>query len=72
MTRCVDSGEIDPHRVVMLFSDTATYREAPFDDPMRGRHEIREYWQNNAADAQENVEFASQVWAVRNDTAIAG
>lgn len=62
----------DPDRVVTLFSDTATYRETPFDDPMRGRHEIREYWQNNAADAQENVEFASQVWAVRNDTAIAG
>ena len=62
----------DPDRVVTLFSDTATYQETPFDDPMRGRHEIREYWQNNAADAQENVEFASQVWAVRNDTAIAG
>ena len=36
------------------------------------RHEIREYWQSGAADAQENVEFTSQVWAVKNDTAIAG
>ncbi len=62
----------DPDQVVVLFSDTATYREVPFDDPMRGRQEIREYWQSGAADAQENVEFASQVWAVRNDTAIAG
>ena len=62
----------DPDRVVTLFSDTATYRETPFDDPMTGRHEIREYWQNNAAEAQENVAFASQVWTVRNDTAIAG
>jgi len=62
----------NPDHVVSLFSDTATYRETPFDEPMRGRHEIREYWQDGAAEAQEDVEFASQVWAVRNDTAIAG
>lgn len=62
----------DPDQVVALFSDTAVYRETPFVDPMRGRHEIREYWQSGAADAQENVEFASQVWAVKNDAAIAG
>ncbi len=62
----------DPGQVVTLFSDTATYREVPFDDPMRGRREIWEYWQSGAAEAQENVEFASQVWAVSNDTAIAG
>ena len=62
----------DPDRVVVLFSDTATYRETPFDKPMRGQREIREYWQEGAADAQENVEFTSQVWAVVDDTAIAG
>ena len=62
----------NPDRVVALFSATATYRETPFDDAMRGQHAIREYWQNGAADAQEDVEFASQVWAVTNDTAIAG
>ena len=62
----------DPDQAVPLFSDSATYREKPFDDPMRGRQEIREYWQKNAADAQEDVEFTSQVWAVKNDTAVAG
>ena len=62
----------DPDHLVALFSDTATYRETPFNDPMKGRQEIREYWQKNAADAQEDVEFASQVWAVKDDTAIAG
>ena len=62
----------DPDKLVALFSATATYRETPFDDPMRGRHDIREYWQNGVADAQEDVEFASQVWAVKDDTAIAG
>lgn len=62
----------DPDHVVTLFSDAATYRETPFDHPMRGRREIREYWQKGAADAQINVEFASQVWVVKSDTAIAG
>ena len=62
----------DPDQAVTLFFDTATYRETPFDEPMRGRLEIRQYWQKNAADAQENVEFTSQVWAVKNDTAVAG
>ena len=62
----------DPDRAAALFSDTATYRETPFDDPMRGRHAIWEYWRKNAGDAQEDVEFASQVWVVTNDTAIAG
>ena len=63
----------DPDLVVRLFSDTATCRETPFDDPMRERQE-REYWnwKDSAVDAQEDVEFASQVWAARNDTAIAG
>ena len=62
----------DPDQAVRLFSDTATYRETPFADPMRGRPEIRDYWQRNAADAQEDVTFTSQVWAIRNDTAVAG
>lgn len=61
----------DPDQAAGLFSDIATYRETPFANPMRGRREIRDYWQKNAADAQKDVEFASQVWAVENDTAIA-
>ena len=62
----------DPDRVVALFSGVATYRETPFDEPMKGQHAIREYWQKGAADAQEDVDFASQVWAVTTDTAVAG
>ena len=62
----------DPDQLVALFADTATYRETPFAEPLRGRHEIQKYWQAGAADAQQDVEFASQVWAVKDDTAIAG
>ena len=62
----------EPDAVVALISATATYRETPFENPMRGQHAMREYWQQGAAEAQEDVEFASQVWAVAGDTAIAG
>ena len=62
----------NPDQAVALFSDTAIYRETPFDDPMRGRSEIRSYWQKGAADTQENVEFSSQIWAIVDCTAIAG
>ena len=64
--------ESDPGLVVTLFTDTATYRETPFDIPMRGRREIRAYWQKYAVETHEDIEFSSQVWAVRNATAMAG
>jgi len=62
----------EPDAVVVLFSESATYRETPFDKAMHGREQIRSYWQEGAADAQEDVEFSSQVWAVSDKTAAAG
>ncbi len=62
----------DPAQIGALFSEGALYRETPFDDPMIGRDMIQQYWQEGAADAQEQVRFSSQVWAVEASTAIAG
>lgn len=62
----------DPRQVVSLFSDAALYRETPFAEPMIGRAAIGAYWQEGAADAQEDVEFSSQVWAVQRNQAFAG
>ncbi len=62
----------DPDELVCLFSQTAVYRETPFDDPMVGSAVIRQYWQEGAADAQENVKFTSQVWTVDGSKAVAG
>ena len=62
----------DPEQVVALFTPAATYRETPFDAPMQGHDAIRRYWQAGAAEAQEDVAFSAQVWAVAGDTAIAG
>ena len=62
----------DPEKVVPLFTETASYRETPFDEAMIGQDAIKQYWQKGAADAQDNVEFSSQVWAVDAETAVAG
>lgn len=62
----------DPRQVATLFADTAQYRETPFDEPMIGRAAIRTYWQEGAANAQEDVAFSSRVWAVVGDQAFAG
>jgi uncharacterized protein (TIGR02246 family) len=62
----------DPDAAAALFSDDASYRETPFDEPMVGKAEIRRYWQEGAADAQTDVTFSAQVWAVDGDLAIAG
>lgn len=61
-----------PDQIVTLFTQTASYRETPFDEAMKGSDAIRQYWQEGASDAQENVQFASQVWAVDGETAVAG
>jgi ketosteroid isomerase-like protein len=62
----------DPDAAAALFTDDAVYRETPFADAMVGRAEIGRYWQEGAADAQRDVTFSSQVWAVNGDVAVAG
>ncbi|MGC9371252.1 MAG: nuclear transport factor 2 family protein [Paracoccaceae bacterium] len=62
----------DPEAVASLFLPEATYRETPFDEPMVGQDRIRAYWQEGAADAQQDVRFSADVWAVEGSTVIAG
>ncbi|GGF00254.1 nuclear transport factor 2 family protein [Stappia taiwanensis] len=64
--------EGDPEQITALFTENATYRETPFDPAMTGREAIRQYWQDGAADAQEDVAFSSKVWAIDGTTAVAG
>lgn len=60
----------DPERAAQLFTESATYREMPFDAPKNGRSGIREYWAGVTAD-QRDVEFHSQTIAVNGSTGIA-
>lgn len=61
----------DPDAAAKLFHDNATYQETPFDEPMLGKQQIRAYWQEGAAGAQEDVSFSSKVCAISNDVAFA-
>jgi SnoaL-like domain len=53
---------LDADAAADLFTEDATYREQPFEEPARGREEIRAYWQE-AVDAQEDVRFGYEVLA---------
>ena len=48
----------DPEAAAELFVEDATYQETPFDEPMRGRAEITEYW-SSATGSQDEILAAS-------------
>jgi ketosteroid isomerase-like protein len=62
--------EMDPDAGAGLFAEDATYRETPFDEPMRGREAIREYWRG-VPQAQRDIRFEHEVLAADGDRAIA-
>ena len=43
-----------------LFTDDASYRESPFDEPVRGRAAIIEYWSDNVK-SQEEIRFDYEI-----------
>lgn len=53
-----------------IFTEDATYQEKPFDEPMRGRRAITDYWSGNALE-QDNVQFGSEVLATTDELGIA-
>jgi hypothetical protein len=54
----------DPKRAAALFTDEATYRETPFDEPLRGTAVIADYWAK-AVSGQSGVTFTYDVIACR-------
>jgi hypothetical protein len=57
-------------RAASLFTADASYRETPFDVPMRGPEGVREYWTRVTAD-QRDVQFQAKPIAVSGHTGIA-
>ena len=64
--------EGDPSAAVALFHPDAEYRETPFSEVMKGSEEIRRYWRDGAADAQEDVTFSHDIWSVSGNEVHAG
>ncbi len=56
--------EQDPVAAANLFAPDATYREIPFDPPMQGRAEIEAYWRKNVVEAQNDIHFGYEIYAV--------
>ena len=61
--------ERDPAQAGALFTEDASYREAPFDPPMIGRRAIEEYWARVTA-GQKHVGFTYEILACRGDEGV--
>ncbi len=60
----------DPIAAGEIFTDDATYQEKPFDEPMRGRQAITDYWSGNVTE-QNNVQFGYEVLATTDEIGVA-
>jgi ketosteroid isomerase-like protein len=60
----------DPEAAASLFTANATYQETPFEDPVRGREGIRDYWWD-VTRYQEGIEFSYEVLATTEAGSIA-
>lgn len=67
--RAWEAGDFE--KVTSLFSAEAVYHEDPFNQPMVGHSEIREYWKDGASDSQENVSFQFTLWTIDGEQSFA-
>ena len=58
----------DPEAAAGLFTEDATYHETPFDEPMRGREEIVEYW-SEVPRYQDHIRFSYEILAASEGVA---
>jgi hypothetical protein len=48
--------EQDPDLIVTIFTESATYHERVFEEPIRTRDGIRKYWQEKVVESQSAIE----------------
>ena len=60
----------DPQAAAALYTDDATYEVTPFNEPIRGRAAIYEYW-DGVAKTEERIQFGYEVLAVTTEHGIA-
>jgi len=63
--------EQNPELIVTIFTDTATYHERAFEEPIRNRDGIRKYWQEKVVESQQNIEVHLQSLYLDGNTAVA-
>ena len=60
----------DPDAAAALYTDDATYQVTPFNEPLRGRAAIHEYW-TGVAKTEERIHFEYEVIAVTAESGVA-
>ena len=60
----------DPEAAAALYNEDATYQVTPFDEPLRGRGAIHEYWVG-VAKTEERIQFDYEILAVTEEAGIA-
>ncbi len=60
----------DARAAADLFAEDSTYRLSPFEEPMRGRSAVFEYW-SNATRSQEQIRFGCEVLSVNEKVGVA-
>jgi hypothetical protein len=60
----------DPQAAADLFTKDVTYQETPFDEPLRGRPAILEYW-SDVPRSQDQIRFGCDILAVTENLGIA-
>jgi ketosteroid isomerase-like protein len=58
-------------RLALLFTEDASYRMSPYEEPARGLTEIEAWWERERAGPDEEFEMSSELVAVDGDTAVA-
>jgi ketosteroid isomerase-like protein len=60
----------DPQAAAGLFAEDASYHETPFDEPMRGRAQIAEYW-SEVPRSQDDIRFSYEILATSEREGVA-
>lgn len=60
----------DPEAAASLYTDDATYQVTPFDEPLRGRTAIYDYWAG-VAKTEENIHFGYEIIAITAEHGVA-
>ena len=60
----------DPEAAAELFTENATYHESPYDEPIRGRSAIAQYW-SHVPRTQEDIHFTFDIITLTSNVAVA-
>lgn len=61
----------DVDALVTLFATEVDYREKRFGPPLLGHKDLRSYWKDRVYEHQQDIQFAYDLWGVRDNECVA-